>query len=115
MRGVGSYVASLAKAWLFAWLFATSDFAAESACQAVLLLALISTAEQHMVHRCVWPASKSLPPSGYRNKNNGPLITTVCSCKKEEEGLQGVFKRLRRNGHQLEKGLQMAQRGPSLK
>jgi hypothetical protein len=33
----------------------------------------------------------------------------------EEEGLQGVFKRLRRNGHQLEKGLQMAQRGPSLK
>jgi hypothetical protein len=32
----------------------------------------------------------------------------------EEEGLQGVFKRLRRNGHQLEKGLQMAQRGPSL-
>jgi hypothetical protein len=24
--------------------------------------------------------------------------------KKEEEGLQGVFKRLRRNGHQLEKG-----------
>jgi hypothetical protein len=23
----------------------------------------------------------------------------------EEEGLQGVFKRLRRNGHQLEKGL----------
>jgi hypothetical protein len=35
--------------------------------------------------------------------------------KKEEEGLQGVFKRLRRNGHQLEKGLQMAQRGPSLK
>jgi hypothetical protein len=26
-----------------------------------------------------------------------------------------VFKRLRRNGHQLEKGLQMAQRGPSLK
>jgi hypothetical protein len=27
---------------------------------------------------------------------------------KEEEGLQGVFKRLRRNGHQLEKGLQMA-------
>jgi hypothetical protein len=35
--------------------------------------------------------------------------------KKEEEGLHGVFKRLRRNGHQLEKGLQMAQRGPSLK
>jgi hypothetical protein len=33
----------------------------------------------------------------------------------EEEGLQGVFKRLRRNGHQLEKGLQMAQREPSLK
>jgi hypothetical protein len=33
----------------------------------------------------------------------------------EEEGLQGVFKRLRRNGQQLEKGLQMAQRGPSLK
>jgi hypothetical protein len=33
----------------------------------------------------------------------------------EEEGLQGVFKRLRRNGHQLEKGLQKAQRGPSLK
>jgi hypothetical protein len=26
-----------------------------------------------------------------------------------------VFKRLRRNGHQLEKGLQMAQRGPSLR
>jgi hypothetical protein len=41
-----------------------------------------------------------------------------CAClllAKEEEGLQGVFKRLRRNGHQLEKGLQMAQRGPSLK
>jgi hypothetical protein len=37
------------------------------------------------------------------------------SVKEEEEGLQGVFKRLRRNGHQLEKGLQMAQRGPSLK
>jgi hypothetical protein len=35
--------------------------------------------------------------------------------EEEEEGLQGVFKRLRRNGHQLEKGLQMAQRGPSLK
>jgi hypothetical protein len=35
--------------------------------------------------------------------------------KKEEEGLQGVFKRLRRNRHQLEKGPQMAQRGPSLK
>jgi hypothetical protein len=35
--------------------------------------------------------------------------------QEEEEGLQGVFKRLRRNGHQLEKGLQMAQRGPSLK
>jgi hypothetical protein len=35
--------------------------------------------------------------------------------EREEEGLQGVFKRLRRNGHQLEKGLQMAQRGPSLK
>jgi hypothetical protein len=35
--------------------------------------------------------------------------------KKEEEGLQGVFKRLHRNGHQLEKGLQMAQRRPSLK
>jgi hypothetical protein len=35
--------------------------------------------------------------------------------RKEEEGLQGVFKRLRRNGHQLKKGLQMAQRGPSLK
>jgi hypothetical protein len=35
--------------------------------------------------------------------------------RKEEKGLQGVFKRLRRNGHQLEKGLQMAQRGPSLK
>jgi hypothetical protein len=35
--------------------------------------------------------------------------------KKEEEGLQGVFQLLRRNGHQLEKGLQMAQRGPSLK
>jgi hypothetical protein len=34
--------------------------------------------------------------------------------EEEEEGLQGVFKRLRRNGHQLEKGLQMAQRGPSL-
>jgi hypothetical protein len=33
----------------------------------------------------------------------------------EEEGSQGVFKRLRRNGHQLEKGLQMAQRGLSLK
>jgi hypothetical protein len=32
------------------------------------------------------------------------------ACKEEEEGLQGVFKRLRRNGHQLEKGLQMAQR-----
>jgi hypothetical protein len=37
------------------------------------------------------------------------------SQKEEEEGLQGVFKRLRRNGHQLEKGLQMAQHGPSLK
>jgi hypothetical protein len=24
--------------------------------------------------------------------------------EEEEEGLQGVFKRLRRNGHQLEKG-----------
>jgi hypothetical protein len=35
--------------------------------------------------------------------------------KEEEEGLQGVFKRLRRNGYQLEKGLQMAQRWPSLK
>jgi hypothetical protein len=35
--------------------------------------------------------------------------------EEEEEGLQGVFKRLRRNGHQLGKGLQMAQRGPSLK
>jgi hypothetical protein len=35
--------------------------------------------------------------------------------EEKEEGLQGVFKRLRRNGHQLEKGLQMAQRGPSLK
>jgi hypothetical protein len=35
--------------------------------------------------------------------------------EEEEEGLQGVFKRLRRNGHRLEKGLQMAQRGPSLK
>jgi hypothetical protein len=35
--------------------------------------------------------------------------------EEEEEGLQGVFKRLRRNGHQLEKGLQVAQRGPSLK
>jgi hypothetical protein len=33
----------------------------------------------------------------------------------EEEGLQGVLKRLRRNGHQLEKELQMAQRGPSIK
>jgi hypothetical protein len=33
--------------------------------------------------------------------------------EEEEEGLQGVFKRLRRNGHQLEKGPQMAQRGPS--
>jgi len=30
--------------------------------------------------------------------------------EEEEEGLQGVFKRLRRNGHQLEKGLQMADR-----
>jgi hypothetical protein len=38
-----------------------------------------------------------------------------CLVEEEEEGLQGVFKRLRRNGHQLEKGLQMAQRGPSLK
>jgi hypothetical protein len=85
MRGVGSYVASLAKAWLFAWLFATSDFAAESACQAVLLLALISTAEQHMVHRCVWPASKSLPPSGYRNKKKWSIDYDgvqqfVCGC-----------------------------------
>jgi hypothetical protein len=35
--------------------------------------------------------------------------------EEEEEGLHGVFKRLHRNGHQLEKGLQMAQRGPSLK
>jgi hypothetical protein len=35
--------------------------------------------------------------------------------EEEGEGLQGVFKRLRCNGHQLEKGLQMAQRGPSLK
>jgi hypothetical protein len=45
-------------------------------------------------------------------------IVTVVRLRRtceEEEGLQGVFKRLRRNGHQLEKGLQMAQRGPSLK
>jgi hypothetical protein len=28
----------------------------------------------------------------------------VLVCLEEEEGLQGVFKRLRRNGHQLEKG-----------
>jgi hypothetical protein len=42
--------------------------------------------------------------------------TAVCPYViEEEEGLQGLFKRLRRNGHQLEKGLQMAQRGPSLK
>jgi hypothetical protein len=37
------------------------------------------------------------------------------SAEKKKEGLQGVFKWLRRNGHQLKKGLQMAQRGPSLK
>jgi hypothetical protein len=37
----------------------------------------------------------------------------VCSdhLSREEEGLQGVFKRLRRNGHQLENGLQMARAG----
>jgi hypothetical protein len=28
---------------------------------------------------------------------------TLGSTEEEEEGLQGVFKRLRRNGHQLEK------------
>jgi hypothetical protein len=44
-----------------------------------------------------------------------PQVTSGCRLEEEEEGLQGVFKRLRRNGHQLEKGLQMAQRGPSLK
>jgi hypothetical protein len=50
------------------------------------------------------------------------IVPIACSCSlykgsatEEEEGLQGVFKGLRRNGHQLEKGLQMAQRGPSLK
>jgi hypothetical protein len=41
-------------------------------------------------------------------------LPRAVQAEKEEEGLQGVFKRLRRNGHQLEKGLQMAQRGPSL-
>jgi hypothetical protein len=48
---------------------------------------------------------------------NGSVKNVVCAChrREEEEGLQGVFKRLRRNGHQLEKGLQMAHRGPSLK
>jgi hypothetical protein len=45
--------------------------------------------------------------------DSGVLMTLTLA--EEEEGLQGVFKRLRRNGHQLEKGLQMAQRGPSLK
>jgi hypothetical protein len=43
------------------------------------------------------------------------LLQLLLHVEEEEEGLQGVFKRLRRNGHQLEKGLQMAQRGPSLK
>jgi hypothetical protein len=28
----------------------------------------------------------------------------LANLKEEEEGLHGVFKRLRRNGHQLEKG-----------
>jgi hypothetical protein len=50
------------------------------------------------------------PKQTERNTNQSETSTP-----KEEEGLQGVFKRLRRNGHQLEKGLQMAQRGPSLK
>jgi hypothetical protein len=47
--------------------------------------------------------------------NSCPVHTRMLAVLQEEEGLQGVFKRLRRNGHQLEKGLQMAQRGPSLK
>jgi aspartate aminotransferase-like enzyme len=33
----------------------------------------------------------------------------ACLEKKEEEGLHGVFKRLRRNGHQLERILRRAQ------
>jgi hypothetical protein len=28
----------------------------------------------------------------------------MCAAEEEEEELHGVFKRLRRNGHQLEKG-----------
>jgi hypothetical protein len=36
------------------------------------------------------------------------LLAVLVSCcrgrEEEEEGLHGVFKRLRRNGHQLEKG-----------
>jgi hypothetical protein len=43
------------------------------------------------------------------------INSDLSGAAEEEEGLQGVFKRLRRNRHQLEKGLQMAQRGPSLK
>jgi hypothetical protein len=38
-------------------------------------------------------------------------LVQITTLLEEEEGLQGVFKRLRRNRHQLEKGLQMAQRG----
>jgi hypothetical protein len=43
------------------------------------------------------------------------MVDILCIYQEEEEGLQGVFKRLHRNVHQLGKGLQMAQRGPSLK
>jgi hypothetical protein len=57
---------------------------------------------------------------GYRVCSSGYAATAAAAkaarnFEEEEEGLQGVFKRLRRNGHQHEKGLQMAQRGPSLK
>jgi hypothetical protein len=39
-----------------------------------------------------------------RLRRNGHQLEKRRNESEEEEGLQGVFKRLRRNGHQLEKG-----------
>jgi hypothetical protein len=53
-----------------------------------------------MVSVCIgiWPCMHSRLP------HSTQYVPTTSDATEEEEGLQGVFKRLRRNGHQLEKG-----------